>query len=99
MAETSSKLWAWFSRATIEERKRLASVVKSSVASIRFAAKAFRNDGCPNLTAEFAARIEAGITEVNSESTSDLPDVRREDLSETCRKCPYQIQCNAKQEK
>lgn len=91
---TTNKLWEWFSQASVEERKRLATFCKSSVASIRFAAKAFRGEG--SLTADFAARIEQGIEQVNFDSDTLLPEVKREDLCATCKKCPYQIQCNSR---
>ena len=93
---SSNKLWEWFTLASSAERKRLATLCKSSVTSIRFAAKAYRSDGVPATTAEFAARIEQGVKEVNSDSGTLLPEVRREDLCQTCRECPYQIKCNRK---
>lgn len=94
MSKPVSKFWEWFSSASVAQRKRLATLCRSSVASLRFGAKGFRSDGVPNLTADFASRIEEGIAIINQESEGSLPDVRREDLSDTCRKCPYQQACN-----
>lgn len=81
---------AWMQRATKEQKTQLAGDAGSSEAALRQAAEGYRTNGQVSITAEFAARIEvAAKKQVNA-----LPKIRREDLCQTCKECPYQKQCN-----
>lgn len=81
----SNKFSEWFDKATTAQRKALATFCRSSVASLRQVARAYRSETKePDISADFAARIEVGIRQ-----TDILASVTRADLCSTCRKCPY----------
>lgn len=85
------KFLEWFTKATTDQRSKLALFSGSSVASIRLAAKGYRKEREVDVTADFAARLEKAVELVGG----DLPVVRREDLCKACAECPYQLKCNA----
>lgn len=87
-----NKLAKWLSKATLHQKALMAKYANSSVAAIRLASKAYRTGGDVNLTAEFAARIEAAVDQTNNETVDGprMPVVRREDLCHACAACPYQ---------
>jgi len=67
------------------ERETFAKAAGSSVNSLRLAANGYKTNGKLAITAEFAARIEKASGGV----------VRRQDTSDTCKKCPYSQSCGA----
>lgn len=75
----SNPLLKFLNGLTVEQRAEFAEAAKSSPGSLRLAAHGYKTDGKLDLTPEFAGRLAAA---------SDGA-LRREQLSETCAKCPY----------
>jgi len=66
-----------------DERKAFAMRAGSSVDALRLAAHGYKTQGKVAITAEFAVRIEKASGGA----------VRRQTLSDTCKKCPFVQHC------
>jgi transcriptional regulator with XRE-family HTH domain len=86
-----TKFKDWMDKASGRQIKRLAKLSGVTFAHIYAIASGLRNP-----STELAARIEAATQRMVAESDYTLPVVRREDLSKTCKACPYFIKCNSK---
>lgn len=89
-----SKLKKWLREASNEQRAKLAKLAGTSRMYIRHVA-AGRKTG----TAEFAAKIERASEKIENERANYLGmiAIRRGDIAEVCRKCPYyQKACGGK---
>lgn len=96
----SNAFTEWFAKATTDQRKQLATLARSSVASLRLVARGYRNPKkTPDVSADFAARIESGIQSINLEGALEgdirAVHVTRGDLCATCSECPYLKACHA----
>lgn len=87
------KLLRWWTKATPEERTRLAEIAQSKRTYIRSHVISGRRTVSPDL----AARIEEGVRVINMDrmtaTTKEyfvdaLPYLDRRDLCETCAQCP-----------
>lgn len=84
-----NQLKLWMQQSTTEQKNKLAELANTSVPSLRLAANGYRTEREVDLTAEFAARIETAIAQIEL----DVP-VRREHMCSACATCPYQLKCN-----
>lgn len=81
----------WMDRATPEQKKQLAAMANTTLGALRQAAGAWRTDGVPSLTPEFARRIELAAANIKD---PELPKLRREQLCIACSNCEYAKKCN-----
>lgn len=77
------KFEAMWRKLTPEQRRRLATILKTTVSSLRQYADARRG-----ISAEMAVRIEKAIEQMR------LPFLSRMDLNGTCRRCEFARFCN-----
>jgi hypothetical protein len=80
-------LKAWLERATTSERAQLAELAGTSVETIRQLAMAYRNNGVLTVTPEMAGRLARASEKLIERTDIPMPALRREDLSDVCRKC------------
>lgn len=82
-------LYKWMNNATAEEKKALAELASSSVASLRQLAGGYRGKNF-SVSAEFAGRLEAASRKLQRKG---LPLLLREDLCPACASCGYLKMC------
>ena len=82
----------WMTSATPKERKRLASLAKTTLGNLQQLAGAYRTEGRANLDSDLARRVEIATEKMQREG---LPVLARESLSPACSRCEFAKQCRA----
>lgn len=81
----------WMNKATAPQKRALATLAGTSVATLRQIAGGYRTKGKPHASPELARRIEIGT--VKLAPVHKLPVVLRTDLCPACSVCEFAKQC------
>ena len=82
-----SKFTTWMKRSSSAEKKLLAQFSGVNFFSLY-------SLGRHTVTAETAAKLEKAAARIERDG---LPVVKREDIADVCKKCPYVVKCGDKQ--
>lgn len=87
-------LTRWMNKSTAPEKRELAALARTTVATLRQIAGGYRTKGKPRASAELARRIEIGTVKLSAAREGrKLPVVLRTDLCSACSVCEYAKTC------
>lgn len=78
----------WWDQASQAEKRRLATLAKTTVGSLQYLAGGYRRDGGINIRAGMAILLEQASSKVH-EVNPALPVLFRTELSHDCSKCEF----------